>query len=90
MYSCSFSDVDSAECMQRGVHPNHMAGLGDNLVTEVRVYNWFANRRKEEAFRCRLQRQTDEQQGRQATENGELILSHVQNEFICCCCPDPE
>ncbi|OBS80803.1 hypothetical protein A6R68_20985, partial [Neotoma lepida] len=29
-------------------------GLGSNLVTEVRVYNWFANRRKEEAFRHKL------------------------------------
>lgn len=40
--------------MQRGVSPSQLAGLGSNLVTEVRVYNWFANRRKEEAFRHKL------------------------------------
>lgn len=34
--------------------PSQLAGLGSNLVTEVRVYNWFANRRKEEAFRHKL------------------------------------
>ncbi|XP_039267592.2 uncharacterized protein LOC120342704 [Styela clava] len=43
-----------AECAQRGVSPSHESGLGSNLVTEVRVYNWFANRRKEEAFRHKL------------------------------------
>lgn len=43
-----------AECIQRGVSPSQLAGLGSNLVTEVRVYNWFANRRKEEAFRHKL------------------------------------
>lgn len=43
-----------AECLQRGVSPCQLAGLGSNLVTEVRVYNWFANRRKEEAFRQKL------------------------------------
>lgn len=43
-----------AECHQRGVSPSQLAGLGSNLVTEVRVYNWFANRRKEEAFRHKL------------------------------------
>ncbi|XP_016092417.1 hepatocyte nuclear factor 1-alpha isoform X1 [Sinocyclocheilus grahami] len=43
-----------AECLQRGVPPSQLAGLGYNLVTEVRVYNWFANRRKEEAFRHKL------------------------------------
>lgn len=43
-----------AECLQRGVSPSQLAGLGSNLVTEVRVYNWFANRRKEEAFRHKL------------------------------------
>lgn len=47
---CSFR----AECLQRGVSPSQLAGLGSNLVTEVRVYNWFANRRKEEAFRHKL------------------------------------
>lgn len=34
--------------------PSKAQGLGSNLVTEVRVYNWFANRRKEEAFRQKL------------------------------------
>lgn len=34
--------------------PSKAQGLGTNLVTEVRVYNWFANRRKEEAFRQKL------------------------------------
>lgn len=43
-----------AECLQRGVSPSKAQGLGSNLVTEVRVYNWFANRRKEEAFRQKL------------------------------------
>lgn len=43
-----------AECVQRGVSPSKAHGLGSNLVTEVRVYNWFANRRKEEAFRQKL------------------------------------
>ena len=47
-------DVLRAECIQRGVSPSQLAGLGSNLVTEVRVYNWFANRRKEEAFRHKL------------------------------------
>lgn len=46
--------VFRAECLQRGVSPSQLAGLGSNLVTEVRVYNWFANRRKEEAFRHKL------------------------------------
>ena len=50
--SCSSSL--RAECIQRGVSPSQLAGLGSNLVTEVRVYNWFANRRKEEAFRHKL------------------------------------
>lgn len=53
MYQCvSFSL--RAECHQRGVSSSQLAGLGSNLVTEVRVYNWFANRRKEEAFRHKL------------------------------------
>ncbi|XP_062310547.1 hepatocyte nuclear factor 1-alpha [Osmerus eperlanus] len=47
-------DCNRAECLQRGVSPSQLAGLGSNLVTEVRVYNWFANRRKEEAFRHKL------------------------------------
>uniref|UniRef100_A0A4W5MRC4 HNF1 homeobox a n=1 Tax=Hucho hucho TaxID=62062 RepID=A0A4W5MRC4_9TELE len=36
------------------VSVTQLAGLGSNLVTEVRVYNWFANRRKEEAFLHKL------------------------------------
>ncbi|XP_030638299.1 hepatocyte nuclear factor 1-beta-B isoform X2 [Chanos chanos] len=47
-------ECNRAECMQRGVSPSKAHGLGSNLVTEVRVYNWFANRRKEEAFRQKL------------------------------------
>lgn len=46
--------IRRAECLQRGVSPSKAHGLGSNLVTEVRVYNWFANRRKEEAFRQKL------------------------------------
>ncbi|XP_069768157.1 hepatocyte nuclear factor 1-beta-A isoform X3 [Narcine bancroftii] len=47
-------ECNRAECIQRGVSPSKAHGLGSNLVTEVRVYNWFANRRKEEAFRQKL------------------------------------
>ncbi|KAM9318726.1 hepatocyte nuclear factor 1-beta-A [Pholidichthys leucotaenia] len=47
-------ECNKAECLQRGVSPSKAQGLGSNLVTEVRVYNWFANRRKEEAFRQKL------------------------------------
>ncbi|XP_043924790.1 hepatocyte nuclear factor 1-alpha isoform X2 [Protopterus annectens] len=47
-------ECNRAECLQRGVSPSQVHGLGSNLVTEVRVYNWFANRRKEEAFRHKL------------------------------------
>ncbi|XP_064424035.1 hepatocyte nuclear factor 1-alpha isoform X4 [Latimeria chalumnae] len=47
-------ECNRAECLQRGVSPSQAYGLGSNLVTEVRVYNWFANRRKEEAFRHKL------------------------------------
>ena len=43
-----------AECNQRGVPYGNVEGLGPNLVTESRVYNWFANRRKEETFRLKL------------------------------------
>ncbi|XP_033098691.1 hepatocyte nuclear factor 1-beta-like, partial [Anneissia japonica] len=48
------AECNSAECIQRGVCPTQVNGLGANLVTEVRVYNWFANRRKEEAFKNKL------------------------------------
>ncbi|XP_010130834.1 PREDICTED: hepatocyte nuclear factor 1-beta-like, partial [Buceros rhinoceros silvestris] len=41
-------ECNRAECLQRGVSPSKAHGLGSNLVTEVRVYNWFANRREEE------------------------------------------
>ncbi|NXK17014.1 HNF1B factor, partial [Arenaria interpres] len=37
-------ECNRAECLQRGVSPSKAHGLGSNLVTEVRVYNWFANR----------------------------------------------
>nr|CAB3264686.1 hepatocyte nuclear factor 1 [Phallusia mammillata] len=47
-------ECNTAECRQRGVSPSHASGLGSNLVTEVRVYNWFANRRKEDAFKHKL------------------------------------
>ncbi|KFO71470.1 Hepatocyte nuclear factor 1-alpha, partial [Cuculus canorus] len=36
-------ECNRAECIQRGVSPSQAQGLGSNLVTEVRVYNWFAN-----------------------------------------------
>ncbi|KAK3745342.1 hypothetical protein QZH41_018905, partial [Actinostola sp. cb2023] len=45
---------NKAECEQRGVPYSNVGGLGPNLVTESRVYNWFANRRKEETFRMKL------------------------------------
>ncbi|XP_051956581.1 hepatocyte nuclear factor 1-beta-B-like isoform X1 [Xyrauchen texanus] len=51
-------ECNRAECVQRGVSPSKAHGLGSNLVTEVRVYNWFANRRKEEAFRQKLSMDT--------------------------------
>nr|Q91739.2 RecName: Full=Hepatocyte nuclear factor 1-alpha-B; Short=HNF-1-alpha-B; Short=HNF-1A-B; AltName: Full=LFB1; AltName: Full=Transcription factor 1-B; Short=TCF-1-B; AltName: Full=XlFB1b [Xenopus laevis] len=47
-------ECNRAECLQRGVSPSQAQGLGSNLVTEVRVYNWFANSGKEEAFRHKL------------------------------------
>lgn len=50
-----------AECRQRGVSPSHASGLGSNLVTEVRVYNWFANRRKEDAFKHKIAQDPDHQ-----------------------------
>ncbi|KAI8513507.1 hepatocyte nuclear factor 1-beta [Branchiostoma belcheri] len=33
-------ECNRAECLQRGVSPSQASGLGSNLVTEVRVYNW--------------------------------------------------
>lgn len=47
-------ECNKAECEQRGVSYSNVGGLGPNLVTESRVYNWFANRRKEETFRMKL------------------------------------
>uniref|UniRef100_A0A8C5P8V7 HNF1 homeobox A n=1 Tax=Leptobrachium leishanense TaxID=445787 RepID=A0A8C5P8V7_9ANUR len=58
-------ECNRAECIQRGVSPSQAQGLGSNLVTEVRVYNWFANRRKEEAFRHKLA--MDTYSGQQST-----------------------
>ncbi|NXT84579.1 HNF1B factor, partial [Zapornia atra] len=34
-------ECNRAECLQRGVSPSKAHGLGSNLVTEVRVYNWL-------------------------------------------------
>ena len=48
------SECNRVECLKRGVSPENAAGLGTNLVMEVRVYNWFANRRKEEAFKSKI------------------------------------
>lgn len=45
---------NEAECEQRGIPLEQVNNLGPNLVTESRVYNWFANRRKEEAFKVKL------------------------------------
>ncbi|NXN65798.1 HNF1B factor, partial [Himantopus himantopus] len=37
-------ECNRAECLQRGVSPSKAHGLGSNLVTEVRVYNWEPGR----------------------------------------------
>ncbi|KAL0979512.1 hypothetical protein UPYG_G00186020 [Umbra pygmaea] len=66
-------ECNRAECLQRGVSPSQLAGLGSNLVTEVRVYNWFANRRKEEAFRHKLALDTPYSQSASSTNH---TLSH--------------
>ncbi|XP_076137633.1 hepatocyte nuclear factor 1-beta-A isoform X4 [Alosa pseudoharengus] len=63
-------ECNRAECLQRGVSPSKAQGLGSNLVTEVRVYNWFANRRKEEAFRQKLAMDS------YPTHNMNPLLSH--------------
>lgn len=63
-----------AECLQRGVSPSKAQGLGSNLVTEVRVYNWFANRRKEEAFRQKL---AMDAYSTPATHSINTLLSHA-------------
>lgn len=54
--------------------PSKAHGLGSNLVTEVRVYNWFANRRKEEAFRQKLA--MDAYNSGQPPHTMNLLLSH--------------
>lgn len=64
-----------AECLQRGVSPSKAHGLGSNLVTEVRVYNWFANRRKEEAFRQKLAMDAYSS-GQPPPHSMNLLLSH--------------
>ncbi|KFW84083.1 Hepatocyte nuclear factor 1-beta, partial [Manacus vitellinus] len=67
-------ECNRAECLQRGVSPSKAHGLGSNLVTEVRVYNWFANRRKEEAFRQKLA--MDAYSSGQPPHSMNLLLSH--------------
>ncbi|NXJ01378.1 HNF1B factor, partial [Psophia crepitans] len=67
-------ECNRAECLQRGVSPSKAHGLGSNLVTEVRVYNWFANRRKEEAFRQKLA--MDAYSSGQPQHSMNLLLSH--------------
>ncbi|EQB77396.1 transcription factor 1, hepatic isoform 3-like protein [Camelus ferus] len=69
-------ECNRAECIQRGVSPSQAQGLGSNLVTEVRVYNWFANRRKEEAFRHKLAMDTySVRYGQSATSEGAEVPS---------------
>uniref|UniRef100_A0AAY4AYY4 HNF1 homeobox a n=1 Tax=Denticeps clupeoides TaxID=299321 RepID=A0AAY4AYY4_9TELE len=72
-------ECNRAECLQRGVSPSQLAGLGSNLVTEVRVYNWFANRRKEEAFRHKL--------AQDAPYIGQATASTAQPGLITHCSP---
>ncbi|KAM8797193.1 hepatocyte nuclear factor 1-beta isoform 2-T2 [Eudromia elegans] len=67
-------ECNRAECLQRGVSPSKAHGLGSNLVTEVRVYNWFANRRKEEAFRQKLA--MDAYSSGPPAHSMNLLLSH--------------
>ncbi|XP_024273118.1 hepatocyte nuclear factor 1-alpha [Oncorhynchus tshawytscha] len=71
-------ECNRVECLQRGVSPSQLAGLGSNLVTEVRVYNWFANRRKEEAFRHKLALDTPYTSQSASTTNHTLSHSPVQ------------
>ncbi|TKS79143.1 Hepatocyte nuclear factor 1-alpha [Collichthys lucidus] len=68
-------ECNRAECLQRGVSPSQLAGLGSNLVTEVRVYNWFANRRKEEAFRHKLALDTPYNNQSASSSHGNLPAS---------------
>ncbi|KAG8455818.1 hypothetical protein GDO86_001859 [Hymenochirus boettgeri] len=71
-------ECNRAECLQRGVSPSQAQGLGSNLVTEVRVYNWFANRRKEEAFRHKLAMDTYNGQQNSAPPLPVHDLPHVK------------
>lgn len=80
-----------AECLQRGVSPSQLAGLGSNLVTEVRVYNWFANRRKEEAFRHKLALDTPYGSQPASSSHPGLAASPEPGEsgtYIWYCCRD--
>uniref|UniRef100_H2ZGJ4 Uncharacterized protein n=1 Tax=Ciona savignyi TaxID=51511 RepID=H2ZGJ4_CIOSA len=72
-----------AECNQRGVSPSHANGLGSNLVTEVRVYNWFANRRKEDAFRHKLAQDTymGDTETCQATDSADINHNGPPNKI---------
>uniref|UniRef100_A0A674D6H7 HNF1 homeobox a n=1 Tax=Salmo trutta TaxID=8032 RepID=A0A674D6H7_SALTR len=75
---CNYMNLVQAECLQRGVSSSQLAGLGSNLVTDVRVYNWFANRRKEEAFRHKLALDTPYTSQSASTTNRTLAHSPVQ------------
>ncbi|XP_042595204.1 LOW QUALITY PROTEIN: hepatocyte nuclear factor 1-beta-A [Cyprinus carpio] len=68
-------ECNRAECLQRGVSPSKSHGLGSNLVTEVRVYNWFANRRKEEAYQKKPTNDTYSTK----TQNQNPPLTHIPN-----------
>uniref|UniRef100_A0A8C5DAW8 HNF1 homeobox a n=2 Tax=Gouania willdenowi TaxID=441366 RepID=A0A8C5DAW8_GOUWI len=76
-------ECNRAECLQRGVSPSQLAGLGSNLVTEVRVYNWFANRRKEEAFRHKLALDTPFTNQPTSSTNPTLSTSPEQDVKYC-------
>ncbi|CAB1319655.1 unnamed protein product [Coregonus sp. 'balchen'] len=75
-------ECNSAECLQRGVSPSQLAGLGSNLVTEVRVYNWFANRRKEEAFRHKLALDSPYTSQSASTTNQTFSHNPVQGQTV--------
>ncbi|NWZ23479.1 HNF1B factor, partial [Asarcornis scutulata] len=45
-------ECNRAECLQRGVSPSKAHGLGSNLVTEVRVYNWGLTRPCAASLHC--------------------------------------
>ncbi|NXX58202.1 HNF1B factor, partial [Scopus umbretta] len=49
-------ECNRAECLQRGVSPSKAHGLGSNLVTEVRVYNWEPERDGEGFPLCTFRR----------------------------------